>query len=37
MVLLKGFSSHRLLREFPHKYWNKNGLDVPLRRRSSSG
>jgi len=33
LVLLKGFSSHRVLHEFPQKCWNKNGLDVLLRRR----
>jgi len=32
LVLLKGFSSRRLLHEFPQKCWNKNGLDVLLRR-----
>jgi len=29
-VLLKRYSSHRLIKEFPQKGWNKNGLDVLL-------
>jgi len=36
MILLKVFSSRRLLREFPQKSWNKNGLDVLLCRRSEA-
>ena len=28
LVLLKGYSSRRLIKEFPQKGWNKNGLDV---------
>jgi len=30
LVLLKGYSSRRLIKEFPQKGWNKNGLDVGL-------
>jgi len=30
LVLLKGYSSRRLIKEFPQKGWNKNGLDVLL-------
>ena len=32
LVLLKGYSSRRLIKEFPQKGWNKNGLDVLLRK-----
>ena len=32
LVLLKGYSSSRLMKEFPQKGWNKNGLDVLLRK-----
>jgi len=32
LVLLKRYSSHRLIKEFPQKGWNKNGLDVLLRK-----
>ena len=28
LVLLKGYSSRRLIKEFPQKGWNKNGLYV---------
>jgi len=35
LVLLKGFSSHRLLHEFPQK-WNKNGLGVLQCQRSEA-
>src|SRR6218665_1000115 len=31
LVLLKGYSSRRLIKEFPQKGWNKNGLDVLLQ------
>ena len=30
LVLLKGYSSRTLIKEFPQKGWNKNGLDVLL-------
>ena len=30
LVLLKGNSSCWLIKEFPQKGWNKNGLDVLL-------
>src|SRR6218665_818430 len=30
LVLLKGYSSSRLIKEFPQKGWNKNCLDVQL-------
>src|SRR6218665_2990081 len=30
LVLLKGYSSSRLIKEFPQKGWNKNCLDVLL-------
>jgi len=33
LVLLKGFSSHQVLHEFPQKCRNKNGHDVLLHRR----
>ena len=36
LVLLKGFSSRRLLHEFPQKCWNKNGLDVLQCQRSEA-
>jgi len=36
VVLFKRFSSRRLLHEFPQKCWNKNSLDVLLRRRSEA-
>jgi len=36
MLLLKCFSSRRLLQEFPQKCWNKNGLDILLRPRSEA-
>jgi len=38
LVLSKGFSSRRLLHEFPQKCWNRNGLGVllVLRRRSEA-
>lgn len=32
LVLLKGYSSRRLIKEFPSKGWSKNGLDVLLRK-----
>jgi len=32
LVLLKGYSSRRLIKEFPQNGWNKNGLDVLLRK-----
>src|SRR6218665_693530 len=32
LVLLKGCSSRRLIKEFPQKGWNKNGLDVLLQK-----
>src|ERR1051325_2651256 len=32
LVLLKGYSSCQLIKEFPNKDWNKNGLDVLLRK-----
>ena len=32
LVLLKGYGSRRLIKEFPQKGWNKNGLDVLLRK-----
>jgi len=32
LVLLKGFSSRRMIKEFPQKGWNKNGLDVLLQK-----
>src|SRR6218665_3056759 len=32
LVLLKGYSSRRLIKEYPQKGWNKNGLDVLLRK-----
>src|SRR6218665_870418 len=32
LVLLKGYSSRRLIKEFPQKGWNKNGLNVLLRK-----
>src|SRR6218665_1659605 len=32
LVLLKGYSRRRLIKEFPQKGWNKNGLDVLLRK-----
>ena len=31
LVLLKGYSSRWLIKEFLQKDWNKNGLDVLLR------
>lgn len=37
LVLLRGYSSRRLLKEFPQKVWNKNGLDVLLRKIRSTG
>ena len=37
LVFLKGFSSRRLLHEFPRKFWNKNGLDVLLRKIRKTG
>jgi len=36
LVLLKGFSSRRLLHEFPQKCRNKNSLDVLPHRRSEA-
>jgi len=32
LVLLKGYSSHRLIKEVLQKGWNKNDLDVLLRK-----
>jgi len=32
LVLLKKYSSHRSIRKFSQKGWNKNGLDVLLRK-----
>lgn len=32
LVLLKEYSSRRLIKEFPSKNWNKNGLDNLLRK-----
>src|SRR6218665_2189649 len=32
LVLLKGYSSRWLIKEFPQKGWNKNGLDVLLQK-----
>ena len=38
LVLLKGYSSLRLIKEFPQKGLNKNGLDVLLRKiRATAG
>jgi len=37
LVLLKGYSSRRLIKEFPQKCWNKNGLDVLLRKIRATG
>ena len=37
LVLLKGYSSRRLIKEFPQKGWNKNGLDVLLRKIRTTG
>jgi len=28
LVLLNGYSSRRLMKKFPQKDWNKNGLDA---------
>src|SRR6218665_1415105 len=33
LVLLKGYRSRRLIKEFPQKGWNKNGIDLLLRTR----
>src|SRR6218665_4110415 len=32
LVLFKGYSCRRLIKEFPQKGWNKHGLDVLLRK-----
>ena len=32
LVLLKDYSSRRLIKEFPNKGWKKNGLDKLLRK-----
>ena len=32
LVLVKEYSSRRLIKEFPSKNWNKNGLDNLLRK-----
>jgi len=32
LVLLKNYSSRRLIKEFPNKGWKKNGLDKLLRK-----
>jgi len=32
LVLLKRYSSRRLIKEFAQKGWNKNGLDMLLRK-----
>ena len=32
LVLLKDYSSRRLIKEFPNNGWNKNGLDKLLRK-----
>src|SRR5215469_11016620 len=37
LVLLKGYSSRRLIKEFPNRGWNKNGLDVLLRKIRATG
>jgi len=36
LVLLEDYSSRQLLHEFPQLCWNKNVLDVLLRRRSEA-
>ena len=32
LVLLKDYSSRRLIKEFPNNGWNKNGFDNLLRK-----
>ena len=37
LVPLKDYSTRRLIKEFPSKGWNKNGLDKLLRKIRSTG